>query len=224
MHEQVTANPESPVRSSATLFMSHLQSSHQQLNHGRVPRVCHFIVCALTADVRQKVWASLASLLPNCPGVGASQGATWGSSSSWTKGIRAPDLLTWSQRPAPSDGCAVASGQVLCRLARPAPEWTRLVSERRSLSFNHNGGLRPGPSHSCCLRPSSCVFRTPCLWFIFPIVRSLPTALAILIPPLISTRPFYLWLSGPARPSLLSVAQTSWCGAAAVLLRCCRAP
>lgn len=51
MHEQVTANPESPVRSSATLLMSHLQCSYQQLNHGRVPRACRFIVCALTADV-----------------------------------------------------------------------------------------------------------------------------------------------------------------------------
>lgn len=68
-----------------------------------------------------------------------------------------------------------------------------------------------------------CCSAHPACGFIFPIVRGLPTGLAILIPPLISTRPFYLWLSGPARPSLLSIAQTSCCDAAAavLLLRCC---
>lgn len=163
-----------------------------------------------------------ALLLPNCPGVGA-LGGNLGSSSSWIQGIKAPDLLTWSQRPLRWLCCGVRTGAV--QIGQAVTELTCLVSKRRSLSFNHNSGLQPGPSDSCCLRPSSCVFRvaiphTLAVVYFSYCVRGLPTGLAILIPPLISTRPFYLWPSGPARPSLLSTAQTSW----QVLLRCCWAP
>lgn len=45
------------------------------------------------------------------------------------------------------------------QIGQAVTELSLLVSKRRSLSFNHNSGLQPGPSHSCCLRPSSCGFR-----------------------------------------------------------------
>lgn len=149
LYSPVAGNPEAPVRSFATLFTSHLHSSYQQLNQSCV---CQLIVCALTADV------------PLCSFQTAQewwQGGNLGSSSSWIQGIKprwSPDLES-TLEAASSHDSAVASGQVVRRLASLSESWLvlmRVFSKRRSLSFNHNSGLQPGPSNSCWLRPSSC--------------------------------------------------------------------
>lgn len=107
------------------------------------------------------------------------------------------------------------------QIGQAVTELSLLVSKRRSLSFNHNSGLQPGPSHSCCLRPSSCGFRD-----------GIPHTLLVVY------FSYYPW-SGHSHPTpdinkaFLSLAvRTSetfsaqhstdeLVGAAAVLLRCC---
>lgn len=140
-----------------------------------------------------------------------------------SRGIKAPDLLTWSPRPLRWLRCGVRTGAV--QIGQAVTELSLLVSKRRSLSFNHNSGLQPGPSHSCCLRPSSCGFRD-----------GIPHALLVVY------FSYYPW-SGHSHPTpdinkaFLSLAvRTSetfsaqhstdeLVGAAAVLLlRCCWAP
>lgn len=107
-----------------------------------------------------------------------------GSSSSWIHGIRAPDLLTWSQRPPHwallwrRDGCGADWP------ACPTVDGSRLQAP---LSPLISSGLQPGPSDSsCCLRPSRCVFRDG---LPHTLVHGLPSGLAVLVPPLIPTRP-----------------------------------
>lgn len=61
-------------------------------------------------------------------------------------------LLTWLCCGVRTGGAQI--GQAVRELTRV--DAMRVFSKRRSLSFNHNSGLQPGPSNSCWLRPSSC--------------------------------------------------------------------
>lgn len=95
-----------------------------------------------------------ALLLPKGPGVAARRSS--GLVLQLDPGDQTPDLQTWSRRPLRWLRCGVSTGAV--HIGQGVGS-ARLVSRRRSLSFNHKSGVQPAASNSCWLRPSSCVFR-----------------------------------------------------------------
>lgn len=119
-------------------------------------------------------------------------------------------LLTWLCCGAWTGGAQI--GQAVRELT--CVDAMRVFSKRRSLSFNHNSGLQPGPSNSCWLRPSSCGIPLTLLvvhfsYYLRSSNRSGYSHLTLDINKVFFSSTVYLHTSsvcgspGPARPSLL---------------------
>lgn len=131
----------------------HLQSSDQQLTN-----------TSLFVHWRQMCTRGFGVLCfapPKLPGSGCLE-VIWGRPPAGSGGLK--PLIFWPEvhtggRLVTWLGCGVRTGGVHIGQAvrgLTCVDVMRVFSKRRSLSFNHNSGLQPGPSNSCWLRPSSC--------------------------------------------------------------------